>query len=50
MPDEENSILEHRLAAINESSVKKAVRTSVRKDETNITELIIPQPLFHPLN
>jgi LytS/YehU family sensor histidine kinase len=48
LPEEENSILENRLAAINESVVKKVERRYYRKDDKNITELILPQPLFIP--
>jgi hypothetical protein len=47
-PEDGDTILEQRLAAINESSIKKVERKYYRKDEKNITELILPQPLFRP--
>ena len=45
-----DTILEHRLAAINASAVKKVTKTTLREDESNHTELTIPQPLFHTIN
>ncbi len=46
----ESSILEHRLAAINASAVNKVEKTYILKDEHNITEITLPQPLFHTVN
>lgn len=46
----ESTILEHRLAAINASAVNKVKKSYMLKDDINITELILPQPLFQTVN
>jgi LytS/YehU family sensor histidine kinase len=50
LPEAGDNVLIQRLHAINESAISKVEMNYTRSNGKNITELILPQPLFHPTN